>query len=531
MKSSNHTIPTDLHDFLKQFILDAIKMSQVYMVFYTPIVHSNLKMLTLVVAKNINADALAGLHSHIRVLDALARHDTVISVNYHTVAPHHSQFHFTFLQLHLQPCFVIYADHPKRWNSLFQNFYSEDKQKASVLFANHIKAVESRIKEAVTMLVEPLVQQQLYQAAHVALLETLSYYMDVLKNVLLPKSVHQDFNEQEFLRFIELYYPEFSKTLNRISKLKAVSFNDQSQYLIGYSRESFVEKNKVRVLELQTNCFKRLNNFYVKRLESQIADAVREEIVLLKQLVSFLSNCYKIDAVYLLSSNSSYKLDSNTVYKFNLLLITPTLQVQQNDVLSQKVFHHFKGKVEVFCLIHTLQWLQTKEDRFQLFFKEFIVPQNLLYLKKSLTFDKNVLEGNSLVDIKKLQKQYWNERLTYVTPWFIAFQQKNLVYRSGHTLLLKSMFQHLVLGLLYQKVQYVPAMYSCRYLMQLFEAFLPEIYKECVQPNDVKQILELLNTPMSFFPRSYSKLPVHDQLIFTKALCLCEKLYNHAQQP
>src|SRR5690606_12715377 len=202
-------------------------------------------------------------------------------------------------------------------------------------------------------------------------------------------------------------YPEFSKTFNRISKLKAVSFNDQSQYVIGHSHKSLVEKVTTRVLELQTNCFKRLNKFYVQRLESQIPDTVRVKTLLLKQLVSFLTNCYKIDAVYLLSSNSSCEPDSNTVFKFNLLLITPALQVQQHDVLSHKVLHHFKGKVEVFCLIHTLEWLQTKGDRFQLFFKEFIVPQNLLFLRKNLTFNKNVLESESMLDIKKLQNQYW----------------------------------------------------------------------------------------------------------------------------
>ena len=264
-------------------------------------------------------------------------------------------------------------------------------------------------------------------------------------------------------------------------------------------------------------------------MESQVPDTVREETVLLKQLVTFLNNCYKIDAIYLLSTNKFFNSDSNIRYKFNLLLITPTLQVQQHDVLSHKVFHHFKGKVEVFCLIHTLEWLQSKGNRFQLFFKEFIVPQNLLYLKKNLKVNESLLESSSMLDITKLQKQYWNERLSYVTPWFIAFQQENLVYQSGHILLLKNMFQHLVLGLLYQKVQYVPVMYSCRYLMQLFEAFLPEIYKECVHPDDVKEILDLLNTSMSYFPRYDGELVEHNQLAFTKALCLCEKLYNQVQ--
>ena len=529
MKSSNHTIPTEIHDSLRQFILNAIRISNVYMVFYTPVDHSSLKLLTLVVAKDTDGDTLAGLHSQIKVLDALKRHDTLISVNYHTVAPHHSQFHFSFLQLHLQPCFIIYDDDPKRWNSLFQNFYSNDKQKASALFANHVKAVEQRIKEALALLVEPLVKQQLYQAAHSALLETFSYYIDALKNVLLPKSVHQNFNEQEFNQFVELYYPELSKALKRIAKIKTVSFNDQTQYVIGHSHESIIEKITKRVVELQTNCFKRLNKFYVKRLESQVPDTMQEETLLMKQLVAFLTNCYKIDAVYLLSTHSIIKADSCNTYKFNLLLIAPVLRIQQHDVITHKVLHHFKGKVEVFCLIHTLDWLQTKGDRFQLFFKQFIVSQNLLYLRKNLTFNEKLLNGNGMVKIKKLQKQYWNERLTYVTPWFTAFQQKNLVYMSGHILLLKSMFQHLVLGLLYQKVQYVPAMYSGRYLMQLFEAFLPEVYNECVHTDDVKQILDLLNTSMYFFPRCDGELPVHDQLAFAKALCLCEKLYSHGE--
>ena len=529
MKSSNHTIPTEIHDSLRQFILNAIRISNVYMVFYTPVANSNLKLLTLVVAKDTDSDTLAGLHSQIKVLDALTRHDTLISVNYHTVAPHHSQFHFSFLQLHLQPCFIVYADQQKRWNSLFQNFYSNDKQKASVLFANHIKAIEHRVKEAVIMLVEPLVKQQLYQAAHVALLETFSYYIDVLKNVLLPKSVHQDFNEQEFNHFVDLYYPELSKNLKRIAKIKTVSFNDQSGYLIGHSHESLVEKITKRVVELHTGCFKSLNKFYIKRVESQVPDTVREETLLLKQLVSFLNNCYKIDAVYLLSTNRSIKPDSDNTYKFNLLLIAPALRIQQHDVLAHKVSNHFKGRVEVFCVIHTLEWLQNNSNRFQLFFKEFIIPQNLRYLRNNLTFNEKLFQTNSTLDIRQLQKQYWNERLSYVSPWFIAFQQENLVYRSGHILLLKSMFQHLVLGLLCQKVQYVPAMYSCRYLMQLFEAFLPEVYKESVHPDDVKKILDLLNTSMSFFPRPVGELPVHDQLVFTKALCLCEKLYNQAQ--
>lgn len=347
---------------------------------------------------------------------------------------------------------------------------------------------------------------------------------------MLPKSVHPDFNEQEFTGFVDLYYPELSKNLKRIAKIKTVSFNDQSQYVIGHSHESIIEKITNRVVELHTSCFKRLKRFYTIRLESQVPDNVRQETLLLKQLVSFLTNCYKIDAIYLLSTTKSFNSDSDNAYKFNLLLITPTLQVQQHDVLSYKVFHHFKGKVEVFCVIHTLEWLQNKGNRFQLFFKEFIVPQNLMYLKKNLIFNENLLQSSGTLDIKKLQKQYWDERLTYVTPWFIAFQQENLVYKSGHILLLKNMFQHLVLGLLYQKVQYVPAMYSCRYLMQLFEAFLPEVYKESVHHDDVKEILDMFNTSMSFFPRPVGELPVHDQLVFTKALCLCEKLYNQAQQ-
>lgn len=42
-------------------------------------------MLTVVVAKDTHSDVHSCLNSQIHLLDALAQHDTLISVNYHTV--------------------------------------------------------------------------------------------------------------------------------------------------------------------------------------------------------------------------------------------------------------------------------------------------------------------------------------------------------------------------------------------------------------------------------------------------------------
>src|SRR5690606_23630750 len=136
-----------------------------------------------------------------------------------------------------------------------------------------------------------------------------------------------------------------------------------------------------------TNGLKQLNVFYTKRIDLQLSDTSKEEN-LLKQIVSFLNNCYKIDAIYLLSTGKISDSNSNGTYKFNLLLIAPTLRIQQHDTLVQKVSNHFKGKVEVFCLIHTLEWFQKNEYTFQLFFKNTIVSQNVLYLKRSLVINK-----------------------------------------------------------------------------------------------------------------------------------------------
>src|SRR5690606_11366830 len=281
------------------------------------------------------------------------------------------------------------------------------------------------------------VKQQLYEAAHLALLEVFSYYFDLLKNMLLPKSIHHKFNEQKFKSFIDLYYPEFSKILNQISEIKTASFIDRSQYIMGESQESIFGKIMKKTIELLTNGLKQLNVFYTKRIEAQLSDSSNEK-TLLKQLVSFLLGAYKIDAIYLLSTKSLINSNNNDTYKFNLLLIAPTLRIQQHDALFQKVFNHFNGKVEVFCLIHTLEWFQKNEYTFQLFFKNTIVSQNVLYLKRSLVINKKALKSQCNINSKKMQKQYWKERLAYISPWFIAFQQQHLIYQSGHILLLKN---------------------------------------------------------------------------------------------
>lgn len=526
MKNLNSlNLPEDLTLPVQNFIYNAVCSNELMLVFYIPVVNSKLKILTLVVDKQ-NYDAIVCvLQPQVDVLNALEKYDTLITINYHKVSSNDSHFHFSYLQLHLQPCFVICSNHLKRWNSLFQNFYSIDKQKAIINYRNYSKEVENKVHEAISIFVTPLVKQQLYEAAHLALLEVFAYYYDLLKNTLLPNSIHHKYNEQEFTVFIDAYYPEFSKIVYKISKMKEGLFIDQSQSIMGETPKSIFDKTKNSALEILTHAFKQSNIFYTKRIDAQLSDRSNEK-TLLKQLVAFLLGAYKIDAIYLLSTKSLINPNSNDTYKFNLLLISPTLRIQQHDVLVQKVSNHFKGKVEVFCLIHTLEWLQKNENKYQLFFNKFIVLQNVLYLKSNLVINKKLVETTNA---KKLQEKYWTERLAYISPWFTAFQKQDLVYQSGHVLLLKNILQQLILALLYQKLQYIPAMYSCRYLMQLFQALLPEIYNKCIDSIEVQTILHLLSMPIDFLPNIDPKEQNIDQLACAKTLGLCQKLFNELQ--
>src|SRR5690606_15444712 len=140
---------------------------------------------------------------------------------------------------------------------------------------------------------------------------------------------------------------------------------------------------------------------------------------------------------------------------------------------------------------------QKNENKYQLFFNKFMVRQDVWYLKHNSVIHKKPVQ---ITSAKKLQEKHWIERLAYITPWFTAFQKQNLVYQSGHILLLKNIVQQLILELLYQKLQYIPAMYSCRYLMQLFQALLPEIYNKCMDSIEVQTILHLLSKPIDFLP-------------------------------
>ena len=149
-----------------------------------------------------------------------------------------------------------------------------------------------------------------------------------------------------------------------------------------------------------------------------------------------------------------------------------------------------------------------------------------MYLKNNLVINKKLVETTNT---KQLQKLYLKERLAYISPWFTAFQQQNLVYQNGHIFLLKNILQQLILGHLYQKLQYIPAIYSCRYLMELFQALLPEIYNKCIDSIVVQPILHLLSTPIDFLPKTNNLSRNIDQLSCAKTLGLCQKLFNEIQ--
>lgn len=526
MKNLNPlNLPKDLSLPVQNFMTKAVCRIELKLVFYTVVIHSKLKILTLIVDKQ-NYDALVcELQPQIDALNALEKYDTLITINYHTVSSNDSHFHFSYLQLHLQPGFVIYSTHIKRWNSLFQNYYCTDKQKSKLNFRNYSKEVENKLHEAISILVTPLVKQQHYTSAYIAMLEVFSYYYDFLKNMLLPSSLHYKYNDQEFTLFIDAYYPEFSKIFNKISEIKENFHIDQSQYILGKTAKCIFDTTMNKALELLSHAFKQTNIYYTKRIDAQLTEGSNEK-KLLKKVVSFLNSSYKIDAIYLLNTDNINDTNSTPTYKFHLLIISPTLRIQQHDALVQKVSDHFKKYVKVFCLIHTLEWLQKNEQTFQLFFKQYIVPQNVLFLKSNLVLHKKYFETSNS---KLLREKYWIERLEYISPWFVAFQKQDLVYQSGHIILLKNILQQLILGLLYQKLQYLPTLYSCRYLMQLFEALLPDIYNRCIDSNEVETILHLLRTPIDFLPQRATQLRNIDQLTCAKTLGLCEKLFYEIQ--
>lgn len=522
MKSQDqYTIPAEIPDSLNSFISECKRLSQVQLIFYTPVKNSKLKMLTLVVAKDTNGDTLAVLHSQINLLDALAQHDTFISVNYHTVAPYFSQFHFSFLQLYLQPCFVVFADNPKRWNSLFQNFYGTNKQKTKQFFVSHSTTVVQKADHAVKSFVKPLINRQMYQAANVALNEVFAYYLELLMNVLLPKSVHQNFTASQFQLFIEKYYPQFAKTLNNILKIKAMPFQDPAEYVIGESQQHGFQKKINKVLRCLNNGVTELNAFHHNYLDQVISEP-QEDKLITQQLVSFLTGHYKLDAVYVLGKT---KKNNNNRYSFNLLLLSDKLNIQQHDAVVRNVSSHFKGRVQVCCLIHSIHWLQKHQKQLQGFIVKYMVPENRVYLKNSLVCNDTL----QLFENTTQLQTYWQQRLNYIEPLFVAFQQRDLVYRHGHILLLKNIFQHLVLALLYQRIHYVPSMYSCRYLMHLFQSFVPDVCQKCIASEGIPEVLNMLLTPVGFFPQPETAPLPCTQQVFAKALCLCEKLYSEIQ--
>lgn len=523
MKNLNAlNLPEEMALAIQNFIYNAVCSTELILVFYTPIVNSKLNLLTLIVDKQNYDKTVSTLQPQIEDLDALKHYHTLISINYHQVSSKDSHFHFSFLQLHLQPQFVIYSNHLNSWNSLFQNFYSNNKQKVITQFENYNKEIKNSVNEAISKFVKPLINEQLYEAAYVALLKVCSFYFELLKNILLPKSLHQLYNEEKFTVFVETYYVEFSKILHKMAKMKSRELKNQTQYRIGLNPLRSFDKKINEISQTIKEGIKQATKFYHKRIDFELLPEPNEK-KLLKQLIAFLVSGHKIDVIYLLGSCN------HQTYKLKLLIISPTLRIQHHDALIDKVRIHFNGNIEVFCLIHTLEWLQQKENLHQLFFNKYLVPENIIYVRKYLDVNRSKYVHQKNNQIQYLQKQYLQERLTYIFPWLCAFQQQNLMYQRGHILLLKNVLQQLILALLYQKIQYTPSIYSYKYLLPLFQTLLPETYNLYVEPHEEESILTTLSHAIEFHPKTHYLSQEIDQSACAKILCLCQKLFNEIQ--
>lgn len=294
-------------------------------------------------------------------------------------------------------------------------------------------------------------------------------------------------------------------------------FQDPAEYVIGESQQHAFQKKENRVVRAMNSGVAELNAFYHNYL-----DQVISEPLITQQLISFLTTHYKLDAVYVLGKT---KNDNNNRYSFNLLLLSDKLNIQQHDAVVRNVSSHFKGRVQLCCLIHSTHWLQKHQQLLQGFIAKYMVPENSVYLKNSLVCSDTL---QLFENTTQLQNTYWQQRLNYIEPLFVAFQQRDLVYRHGHILLLKNIFQHLVLALLCQRMHYVPSMYSCRYLMHLFQSFVPDVCQKCIASEDIREVLNLMNTPVEFFAKPEAPVSCIQE-VFSKALCLCEKLYSEIQ--
>lgn len=249
-------------------------------------------------------------------------------------------------------------------------------------------------------------------------------------NVLLPKSVHQNFTASQFQLFIEKYYPQFAKILNNILKIKAVPFQDHTEYVIGESQQHTFQKTLNRVVRAMNSGVAELNAFHHNYLDQVISEP-QEDKLITQQLVSFLTGHYKLDAVYVLGKT---KNNNNNRYSFNLLLLSDKLNIQQHDAVVRNVSSHFKGRVQLCCLIHSNHWLQKHQKQLQGFIVKYMVPENRVYLKNSLVCNDTL----QLFENTTQLQTYWQQRLNYIEPLFVAFQQRDLVYRHGHICFLKT---------------------------------------------------------------------------------------------
>ena len=308
-----------------------------------------------------------------------------------------------------------------------------------------------------------------------------------IQSIIKPNNI---VDTKEFMNHLFFHCKAVKKGLENVENLNILK--SILDFQIDQNLVSKETRNPLNIKNLITLTLKLVDTIYLD-LANDILTKYKEvsltcETAILKQQQAIvqknletktkeiLKNYVGLESVYLLKRKNSQISSSQKISEFKvelLLLVTVdrnTLEMEGN--LRQKVILETDNKVEAtFILLKKNNWQKH-------------LPVYGVFLHKHLKKEQHWI-GNPLVPelslsetipLDQLKSKFWIECKSVVNP--IIQRNKLLGVNNGSVLdygLYKGLFQQLLIAILFSKANFIPQVFSVKYIWRLIEWYVPEI--------------------------------------------------------
>lgn len=467
------------------------------------------------------------LQREIWINNSLIQQQVMITIHQYPTHGQPVDLPFSAIQFNCHLRHLIYAGTEKSWNSLFQNLYSDKQAKNQKLFQQWVTPLITQCAVYEEQFIKNSFPNAPVEVVAAGIKTIYATLFSAFRNFFLTKPQHPHFEGVQILAFMEDNIPTLGQPLRQISIAAIAEFLNQTPL---YLTPDSLAEQLTYIAGLKNILQHHLSNLFHRQLAqtlswNQYAAVYEQPKPITKKLVpdlpsrvsQIINEHFKTDYIYLHRLN-----DTPIRTRILLIIVGDQMKISQLQRIEHLLNPHFPEH-QFTILLHKTEWLKKHYALFYGFVDRYLQRDNLICQRRAvLQFPKKVEQERDL-----LVKEYWSERKKIIDVHWTNIGFGSHAFYESQIIYLRTIFQQLFLGTLYQYAHYIPNTLNLHYLWDLISFFAPEVPTRLVMNRPMKEMIAYVNEPDQNFPGAVREPAETSTLLFQEAVACCSQLYQN----